>query len=150
MEEDLEVDFALSEPNSFAANAIVHLEYLGNEGKQTNFFKKTTTITSFVQAKEFPKQKSYFFRKKHDGNESTKTIPQHFIASLILCTGTSRPRRLSSLPVPLGVRRGAVVFECGSAVRRAGRHRAYITVNGERVAQSEVMKVGQFPGKNNK
>ncbi len=64
--------------------------------------------------------------------------------------GSSRPRRLSSLPVPLGVRRGAVVFECGSAVRRAGRHRAYITVNGERVAESEVMKVGQFPGKINK
>ena len=84
--------------------------------------------------------------------QALKNFPKHFSTSIIFLIppGSSRPRRLSSLPVPLGVRRGAVVFECGSAVRRAGRHRAYITVNGERVAESDVMKVGQFPGKNNK
>ncbi len=48
--------------------------------------------------------------------------------------------RLASLPVPLGLRSGAVVFSC-STVRRAGPHRAYLTVNGERAAHSEVLHV---------
>ena len=54
------------------------------------------------------------------------------------------PVRLASLPVPLGLRRGAVVFHCGS-VRHAGPHRAYLTVNGERVAESQVLQVSWPP-----
>ena len=51
---------------------------------------------------------------------------------------SSKARKLASLPVPLGIRDGVVVFQCGT-VRHAGPHRAFLTVNGERVAESEIL-----------
>ena len=52
----------------------------------------------------------------------------------------TRPRKLASLPVPLGLREGTVVFQCGT-VKHAGPHRAFVTVNGERRAESAVLQV---------
>lgn len=56
----------------------------------------------------------------------------------------SSARKLTSLPVPLGLQRGTVVFVCGT-LKRAGPHRAYLTVNGERIAESAVLQVAWPP-----
>lgn len=51
-----------------------------------------------------------------------------------------KSKRLASLPVPLGLSRGAVVFQCG-IIKHAGPHRAYLTVNGVRKFESEIIQV---------
>ncbi len=52
----------------------------------------------------------------------------------------ARPKKLASLPVPIGLKTGTVVFQCGT-VKFAGPHRAFITVNGERRVESEILQV---------
>lgn len=56
----------------------------------------------------------------------------------------SKPVKLTSLPVPLGVKEGAVVFMCG-AIKYAGPHRAFLTVNGKRMAESQILQVSWPP-----
>ncbi len=51
---------------------------------------------------------------------------------------------LRSLPVPLGLIRGGVVFTCGS-ITRAGPHRAILTVDGQTVALSPILQVAWPP-----
>ena len=68
---------------------------------------------------------------------------EYLAGDSILPTGSRRltsPKKLASLPVPLGLREGTVVFQCGT-VKHAGPHRAFVTVNGERRAESEVLQV---------
>ena len=65
--------------------------------------------------------------------------------SILPAEGSRRaasPKKLASLPVPLGLREGTVVFQCGT-VKHAGPHRAFVTVNGERRAESEILQ-GSF------
>ena len=50
----------------------------------------------------------------------------------------------SSLPIPIGVTKGSVVFNCGTIIR-AGPHRAILTVNGLTEAVSPVLQVGWPP-----
>jgi hypothetical protein len=52
----------------------------------------------------------------------------------------SRPKKLASHPVPLGLKKGTVVFQCGT-LKHAGPHRAFITVNGKRRAESGILQV---------
>ena len=68
---------------------------------------------------------------------------EYLAGDSFLPTGSRRqtsPKKLASLPVPLGLREGTVVFQCGT-VKHAGPHRAFVTVNGERRAESEVLQV---------
>ena len=51
---------------------------------------------------------------------------------------------LSSLPIPMGVTSGSVVFQCGLIVR-AGPHRAVLTIDGETEAISSILQVGWPP-----
>ncbi len=51
---------------------------------------------------------------------------------------------LFSLPVPLGLLRGGVVFNCGTIVR-AGPHRAVLTVDGQTAAVSPILQVSWPP-----
>ena len=65
--------------------------------------------------------------------------------SILPAEGSRRaasPKKLASLPVPLGLREGTVVFQCGT-VKHAGPHRAFVTVNGERRAESVILQ-GRF------
>ena len=68
---------------------------------------------------------------------------EYLAGDSVLPAGSRRqttPKKLASLPVPLGLREGTVVFQCGT-VKHAGPHRAFVTVNGERRAESEVLQV---------
>ena len=55
-------------------------------------------------------------------------------------TAEAGTKKLASLPVPLGITSGTVVFQCGT-IKHAGPHRAFLTVNGQRRAESEVLQV---------
>ena len=57
---------------------------------------------------------------------------------------SSKAKRLTSLPVPIGIQEGTVVFQCG-AIKHAGPHRAFLSVNGNRVAESEILQVAWPP-----
>ena len=48
------------------------------------------------------------------------------------------------MPIPIGVTKGSVVFNCGT-ITRAGPHRAILTVNGLIEAVSPVLQVGWPP-----
>lgn len=52
----------------------------------------------------------------------------------------SQAKKLASLPVPIGIQDGVVVFQCGT-IKHAGPYRAFLTVNGERKVESDVLHV---------
>lgn len=51
---------------------------------------------------------------------------------------------LRSLPIPMGVTKGSVMFDCGT-ITRAGPHRAVLTVGGQIEAVSPLLQVAWPP-----